>query len=209
MVRRTFVAAVALAFGLALAVPIAARATAPDDRVPAGQVIESLDLSLLSVMKDAQKLGYHGRYKALDSVVRNAFNLPLMAQVAVGRYWESFTPDQRKKLVDAFTRLSIANYASRFDGYSGETFRLTGETKMRGDAVVVGTEIASPGDEPVAVRYIMRPFEDGWKVVDVLLKGAISELATRRSEYSSVLARGGFDALISAIEEKVAALAEG
>ncbi len=86
---------------------------------------------------------------------------------------------------------------------------MTGESRTRGDGVVVDTQIVSPGDAPVVVRYIMRPFEDGWKIVDVLLKGSISELATKRSEYASILARGGFDALISAIDRKVKALAAG
>jgi phospholipid transport system substrate-binding protein len=202
--------AVALAFGIATAAPLGAMAAAPaDDRAPAKQVIERFDHALLSVMKDAKKLGYQGRYEALGSVVKRTFNLAVMAQVSVGGYWDKFTPAQRDKLVDAFTRLSVANYASRFDGYSGETFHVTGETKTRGDAVVVGTEIASPDGDPVAIRYIMRPFEDGWKIVDVLLKGSISELATKRSEYTSILARGGLDALLDAIERKVKALAAG
>lgn len=202
--------AVALAIGIAAAVPFGAVAAAPkDDRAPAREVIQSFDTALLGVMKDAKKLGYKGRYDALAPVIKHSFNLPIMAEVAVGPYWSTFTPAQRERLVDAFTRLSIANYASRFDSYSGETFRMIGETPTRGEATVVSTEIISPGDAPVAIRYIMRPYEDGWKIVDVLLKGAISELATKRSEYSSILQRGGYDALIGAIEAKVKTLAAG
>ncbi len=45
----------------------------------------------------------------------------------------------------------------------------------------------------------------GWRVVDVQLKGAYSELATRRSEYSSILRRSGLATLLAAIADKVAA----
>jgi phospholipid transport system substrate-binding protein len=208
--RRTIIAAVAFAVGATVfGARVDAGVTVTATRAAASEVINALDAALLSVMKDAKTLGYRGRYERLGPAVTRAFNLPLMAQVSVGGYWAKFTPAQRAKLVDAFTRLSIANYAARFDGYSGETFRVTGETKSRGDAVIVGTEIVSPADGPVPIRYIMRPAEGGWRIVDVLLKGSISELATKRSEYTSVLARGGFDALLKAIEDKVSSLAAG
>ena len=42
-------------------------------------------------------------------------------------------------------------------------------------------------------------------MVDVQLKGAYSELATRRSEYSSILRRSGLPALLAKIDGKVAA----
>ena len=51
----------------------------------------------------------------------------------------------------------------------------------------------------------MRKFKSGWRVVDVQLKGTYSELATRRSEYSSILRRSGLTALLSEIPGKVAA----
>ena len=44
----------------------------------------------------------------------------------------------------------------------------------------------------------------GWRVVDVQLKGAYSQLATRRSEYSSILRRSGLATLLAVIANKVA-----
>ena len=41
-----------------------------------------------------------------------------------------------------------------------------------------------------------------WKIIDVFLKGTISEVATRRSEFASVLSRGGPEALIRQINAK-------
>ncbi len=210
MFRRRFFAVIVLAVGIVACAPPGAVAAQPaDDRVPAQQVIQSFDAALIGVMKAAKTLGYRGRYEKLAPLIKSTFNLPVMAQVAVGPYWDKFTPAQRARLVNSFTNLTIANYASRFDGFTGETISVMGETRTRGDAVVINTEIVSPGDQPVAIRYIMRPFEDGWKIVDVLLKGAISELATKRSEYASILGRGGYDALIAAIDRKVQTLAAG
>ena len=46
-----------------------------------------------------------------------------------------------------------------------------------------------------------------WQVIDVYLSGTVSELATRRSEFSSVLRRGGPDALVELLQRKIAELA--
>ncbi len=99
MFCRRFVA-VALAIGALAGAPVGAMAAAPaDDRAPAQQVIQSFDQALISVMKDAKSLGYRGRYEKLAPVVENNFNMPVMARVAVGPYWDKFTPAQRKQLV--------------------------------------------------------------------------------------------------------------
>jgi phospholipid transport system substrate-binding protein len=53
----------------------------------------------------------------------------------------------------------------------------------------------------------MRQVGDRWKIIDVYLDGTVSELALRRSEFSSIVKREDFDALIAAIDEKTAKLA--
>ena len=55
----------------------------------------------------------------------------------------------------------------------------------------------------------MRRVNGRWKIVDVYLDGTVSELALRRSEFSSIVKRESFDALIEAIDAKTAKLASG
>ena len=49
----------------------------------------------------------------------------------------------------------------------------------------------------------MRDSGGALKIVDVYLKSSISELATRRSEFGSVLSKGGVEGLVSALKQKV------
>jgi phospholipid transport system substrate-binding protein len=42
-----------------------------------------------------------------------------------------------------------------------------------------------------------------WQISDVYLDGTISQLATQRSEFQSILQRKGFDGLITALNRKV------
>jgi phospholipid transport system substrate-binding protein len=191
------------AAALSLPAPVATAAG------PAEQAVESFHEALIGVMQNGERLGFRGRYEALSPVLAKMFNLPYMARVAVGSYWDKFDDAQRKALVDAFTRMTVATYADRFDSFSGERFRVDGSAPSRGDAVVVTSAIVKSNGEAVPLNYFMRPTEDGWKAIDVFLKSGISELATKRSEYGSILTRSGFDALIAEIDRRVKSISGG
>ena len=66
----------------------------------------------------------NGRYHKLAPVVQHTFDLPAMTRFAVGPAWTSFNPAQQQAVLDAFSRLSIANYAHNFSAFSGEHFEL-------------------------------------------------------------------------------------
>jgi phospholipid transport system substrate-binding protein len=153
-------------------------------------------------MKDADRLGYDGRYKRLESVIDRTFNVPLMTQIVVGSAWSGWTAEQRDKVMQAFRRFIVATYARRFDGYSGETIRVDGTRPANGGTLVM-TEIVRTNDEPVTLNYQTRLNAAGVsQVVDIFLTGTISELATRRSEFTAVLQHDGYSGLLAALERK-------
>ena len=163
---------------------------------------------LYDTWQRAEELGYDGRFKLLEPAVRQTFNMGYIAQFTVGRYWKQLNDEQQAALVEAVTRLSAATYASRFDKYSGEQFVVLDQKETsRGDLLVLTNIIDSKG-KPVDINYLMRKNDEAWRIVDIHLKGTISELATRRSEYMSVMKRQGYDGLMSAIDKRIAALAE-
>ncbi len=158
--------------------------------------------SLLGVMKEAKTLGVKGRFEKLASPLKQNFHFRLMIQVAAGSYWRKSGPAQIDRLVDAFTRLSISTYASRFDGYSGQSFETEGEKPGPQKTILVKTRIIDPGSDPVDLTYVTRKIKGEWRIIDVLLDTGISELAVRRSEYRRVLKTGGIDGLIDTLNRK-------
>ena len=52
------------------------------------------------------------------------------------------------------------------------------------------------------VDYLMRRNGDAWLISDIYLDGAISEVATRRSEFAAILKSQGIDGLIVALNRK-------
>jgi phospholipid transport system substrate-binding protein len=49
----------------------------------------------------------------------------------------------------------------------------------------------------------MRPNGQSWLISDIYLDGAISEVATRRSEFAGILKSEGIDGLIAALNRKI------
>ena len=172
--------------------------------VPPQAMVKSLNDSLLYIMKNADALRFSGRRDFLAPRLGAVFHLPVMARIVVGSRWRKLNQNQQQRLVDGFSRLTISTYASRFDGWSGESFEIRAAEPMRDKTVLVKTAILRPKDDTVEINYLMHQFESGWRVIDVYLKQFYSELATKRSEYSSILRRRGFEALMREIEQKVA-----
>jgi phospholipid transport system substrate-binding protein len=200
--RRTLVAVLGLA---AAGRHREARAdTAPDAPV---SIIQSFYDVLLSTMKDGQQLGFAGRRDKLTPTIRQTFDFPLMTRLTVGPPWAGLTPEQQQQILDAFSAFSIATYANRFDGYSGEQFQVdpTPTHLANGDAIVKSKLIPREGDD-VELDYLMRQSGQNWHAIDVYLSGTVSELAVRRSEFSSVLRRDGPSALVNLLQRKVAEL---
>ncbi len=187
--------ALTAAAGLALlAQPRLAHAAGAD---PAAAQIDAFDAALLDVMKNAHQLGFSGRYKQLTPVVERTFDIPTMIRFAVGPGWSSATPAQQAALTGAFERLTIASYAHNFNGYSGERFTIDPNVVTRGPDKVVTTRLTTPGEAPNVIAYRMRASGGAWKIIDVFYNGSISQLTTRRSDFSAALAQGGAPALIA------------
>ena len=149
------------------------------------------------------QLGYQGRYDRLAPVLKETYDTPFMAEKSVGRHWKQATPADQAKLVDTFSRFMVANYAGRFDGYSGESFEIVGEEPSAQETVLVRTRLVQPQGEVVQLNYRLREANGSWKIIDVYLNGTVSELALRRSEYASLIKREGWSAVIAALDQRI------
>jgi phospholipid transport system substrate-binding protein len=177
---------------------------APDAAVG---IVRSFYAVLLATMKEGKGLGFGGRRDKLSPAIRQTFDFSLMTRLTVGPPWSTLTPEQQKQLLDAFSAFSVATYANRFDDYSGERFDVddTPTSLPNGDLIVKSQLVPETGDD-VELDYLMRYTGQAWHVIDVYLSGTVSELAVRRSEFSSVLRRDGPSALVNLLHQKVAEL---
>ncbi len=166
--------------------------------------VETVNRALLHVMRNADSLGFKGREDYLAPVLQETFDLPGMARLAAGRYWAQFDTEEKQAVVDHFVDLSVSTFAARFDGYSGEAWRIEGTTEAPRGGTIVENRLVTGAGEVIPINYLIREDETGdWRIIDVYLDGNISELATRRSEFTSVLKSGGVERLIAQITQQV------
>ncbi|MDE2029750.1 MAG: ABC transporter substrate-binding protein [Alphaproteobacteria bacterium] len=208
--RNAFLAMAALAlFGAASAnaatamPPASATAPAPATAQSASAVVRGFYAQLTSTLKQGAKLGFAGRYKKLEPAIRAAFDLPLMTKMSVGASWDSASLQEKAALVAAFSDFSIATYASRFAQDDGETFTVKGEKASPSGGMMVDTVLKPKDGDPVSLDYLLKPDDKGqYRIVDVFMDGTISELATRRAEFSSIARREGIAALVNSLDQK-------
>jgi len=190
--------AVLLSAGLALGM-----LSYPVHATPAsgGDTVKRLYDTLLNTMKNGRTLGQSGRFAQLDPVIRGSFDIASMARLSIGSSWAGMSESQRQQITESFGRYISAIYADRFDSYAGQKLEVTGE-QPASSGVMVRSQIIKASGEPVKVDYMMRRNGEAWLISDIYLDGAISEVATRRSEFASILRNDGIDGLIAALNRR-------
>jgi phospholipid transport system substrate-binding protein len=191
-----------LAVYLLLAAPITARAAVVQD---ARKPVEQLYAVLVECLKNAEPLGLEGRRAKIAPAVADGYDVPFMAEKILGRHWASLAEADRSRWIDTFGSLTVATYAERMTGYTGQVFEVLKVEPSQRETAVVYTQVVTPKEAPIAINYRMRQDGDRWRIIDVYLNGTVSELALRRSEYAAVLQRDGFEKLVASIDEKIKA----
>jgi phospholipid transport system substrate-binding protein len=175
----------------------------PANAGPASDTIGKLNTVFIDVMQNTKSLGYENRYKKLEPALAETYDFAEMTRVATGRHWRRLTDDQKQQLVAAFHDLSIATHAARFGGFGDGHFEILGEETAPAGSMRVNNQIVPASGEPIRIDYLLRQTAGQWRVIDVYLKSSVSELAVRRSEFTGILAKRGFDGLIADIKAKV------
>ena len=130
------------------------------------------------------------RYDRLKPAVEKAFDLQAMTATAIGPTWATTSDADKKTLIDAFTRMTVANYAKNFDSYNGEKFTVEPASIVRGTDHFVKSTMKTSSDN-IAFNYRMHQVGSDWKITDVLLAGNISQMAQKRSDFAATLAASG------------------
>ncbi len=164
--------------------------------------VERFHAALLENMK--AKASFTDRRDKLAPVVKDVFDLPVMARLSTGGAWAKMSDADHDKITEAFGDWTIATYAMQFKEWDGEGFVTNNTTDDGKGNVVVNTRLTQKAGAPVIFNYRMRKSGDVWKVVDIYLEGAISQLALRRGEFGAVIARGGVDELVKHMRDLTA-----
>ena len=201
MMRRSFLTAAFIALTAALAPAISAGAGAD----PAA-MISNLGTQALQVLgKDATQSQRVARFRDL---LRDDFDVPVIARFVLGRYWNIATEEQRAEFTKLFEEYIAIAYATRLAEYSGEQFKVI-SSRPDGDGAIVSSQILRPaGAAPIKVDWRLVGRGGAYKISDVSVDG-ISMAVTERSEFASVIQHNGgqVQSLIAMLRDRTAGTA--
>ena len=148
--------------------------------------------------------------KLAEQKVLPHFDFRGMTQLAVGQHWRQASPEQQKKLEEAFRLLLVNTYTASMNvaatGKESVDVKPL-EVKPAENDVIVRTVVRGANRPPIPVDYRMTRTPGGWKVYDVIVEN-LSLVTNYRSSFASEIGRSGIDGLVKALESKNRELAQ-
>lgn len=121
-----------------------------------------------------------------------------MGGAVVGRrYWDNATPEQRNEFIRQFKRLVISTYSNALSSYDDDKIRFY---PLRGNyegqkTIQIRSVIIRKNGQRISIDYNLVLTKGKWKIYDFSIED-VSMVQSYRSQFGSVLARGGLPELI-------------
>jgi len=104
--------------------------------------------------------------------------------------------------MDKLTDLSIATYAAQFKEFGGESFQFDSSQDVKNGKLLLRYNLVAPNEKPIKFEYFVGQFNGQWHIINIVVDG-ISDLALKKAQYTSVIDREGFDALLNKLTQKI------
>ena len=144
----------------------------------------------------------HKVYKLVDELVLPHFDFAAMTDMALGRYKDEVSAEQKPAIVAEFRQLLVRTYSSAlFEFTAEEMIYLPMEGNEAEGMVIVRTEIEQGGGFPIPINYTLRLGGEGWKVFDVSVD-EVSLVTNYRSSFARAIKKNGVDGLIKTLQDR-------
>ena len=162
---------------------------------------------VISLMKSASGLKHlHNKYHQEDALlylVRQSFDIPLVARFVMGRYWRKATVQQRYEFLEVFEHAAVRTFSPLIKGVSLDNFEIVRVNfnlkKNKIKASVYSTLVIE--DRVIKIRWMLRDYGDGFQIIDIIAEG-ISLIVTLRSEYTTYIKNHSIDDLIINLQKQ-------
>jgi phospholipid transport system substrate-binding protein len=193
----------ALTAWMLVATAVAAPAASPRELVEAAvnRVVLAIERAdLRSGSPTAQRMAMQDRRNEVRRVAADLFDLDEIARRALSRHWASRSSDEQAEFVRLFTDRLERTYIGRIEAYSGEKIVYLGEV-VDGPFATVRSKVVTRRRTETPLDYRLHLRDGRWKVYDVLVDH-VSFVATYRSEFSRILQRESYAALVDRLRKQ-------
>ena len=205
LIRRAVLGVMAvLGLGLLTARPGSAVVREPE------AVVEGLVGHIIELLESGGLSG-EGAIQRLADTIAGDTDLDRLGRLVLGRHWRSASEAQQAEYQDLFRQLMLRKFIGHLGAYASDDlgpadqlFAVTGSRPAGGDDLIVDSTVSPPGRPPLAVAWRLREAENGgWVIIDLIVEN-VSLLISQRSEFSTVIERGGIEALLAEMRDRLA-----
>ena len=166
----------------------------------ATDVVRDRQGTLFSLLKQ------HGDNAKIRAVFDELLDYDAFAQASLGDEWSARSDDEKSEFSNLLKQLVRKAYEKNLKKTISFTIDYLGEDAADGGVIVKtrATNGSNAREEPVEIDFKMGRMADGtWKVRDIVTEGA-PLVRNYRSQFTKIIKRDGFPALIKKMREKLA-----
>jgi phospholipid transport system substrate-binding protein len=179
-----WVAIAAFVFGLIVARTPAAPAA------DAVTLVDDMVTHALSTLGDKQ-ISDRERATQFRVLLEQNFDVPRIARVVLGSYWDSASNEERQAFIRLFEQWIAASYAQSTRDYDGETIKVTGSRTGGANTTIVASQIVDrDGAAGAKLDWVVLHDNGAFKIININVEG-VSLVMTERDQIFSVIRRAG------------------
>lgn len=125
-------------------------------------------------------------------LLENSFDMDTISRFVLAQYWKVATPAQKKEYQKLFKEMIVRVYSRRFGEYEGQELEVTSARPEGKHDILVNSKIVPQSGSKIALDWRVREKNGRFQVIDIIVEG-VSMALTHRSDFSSVIQRGGGD----------------
>ena len=179
--------------------PAMATELGPEDliRNTSARVLKEIQSNSQQFEQDPTKL-----YALVGEIVLPHFDFEGMIDLALGRYRNQVSAEQRPLIVKEFQILLVRTYSRALLDYNNQKIvYLPMEVSNETGNVTVKSEIEQAGGFPIPLNYKLRQGDQGWKVFDISVD-EVSLVSNYNSSFARQIRKHGIDGLIKTLHDR-------
>jgi len=177
-------------WGLALTLPgFSRRAVAQVDSARSTNFIQATGNAMVAAL-NSTTLDLTERREQVANILRQSVDIEGTGRFILGRWWRVASPAEQQEYLFLFEETLVRNLAGRFGEFQGVRFTVGRSQQRTQDDVLVTTIVERPGAAVVNLDWRVAEINGQPRIVDLVAEGTSMRL-TQRSEYSSMVQRGG------------------
>ncbi len=193
---------VILALSLTLNLTVSGAAQASDAASPQGAAdfVEMLGEQVAAIWVSGNENLSETKRAALRALIPVGFELDVTSQFVLGKFWGRARTEQRAEFKGLFAEYLVNTYANHLNRYRIATLTVDTSNRVVENDFLVQTSIDSASDTANVV-WRVRAWDGEYRIIDILID-RISLALTHRSEFASVIQRGGLEKLLQILRKR-------